>query len=42
MLYDPDSGITSGGTTTAELEQFKGADGKISKEAVEKYAESSR
>lgn len=38
MLTDPESGITSGGTTTDELKQFKGSDGKISKAAVKKYA----
>ena len=38
MLVDPDSGITSGGTTTEELKQFCGEDGKVSVEAVNKYA----
>lgn len=38
MLTDPDSGITSGGTTVAELKQFCGEDGKVSVEAVNRYA----
>lgn len=38
MLTDPDSGITSGGTTTDELKQFRGADGKVSADAIKKYA----
>lgn len=37
-LTDPSSGISSGGTSTKELEQFRGADGKISKEAALRYA----
>lgn len=38
VLIDPDSGITSGGTTTKELKQFCGADGKVSAKAVNEYA----
>ena len=38
MLIDPDSGITSGGTTMDELKQFCGEDGKVSVEAVNRYA----
>lgn len=37
-LTDPDSGITSGGTTRAELKQFCGDDGKVSSQAVNRYA----
>ena len=38
MLTDPETGITSGGTTIDELKKFKGKDGKISAKAVKKYA----
>lgn len=37
-LTDESTGITSGGTTTDELKQFMGKDGKVSKEATLKYA----
>ena len=36
-LTDPYSGISSGGTTKAEIENLRGKDGKISQEAVKKY-----
>ncbi len=37
-LTDDSSGVTSGGTTTKELLQFKGRDGKIDVDAVRSYA----
>lgn len=37
-LTDPDSGISSGGTTTAELQKLRGADGRVSQKAVKQYA----
>ena len=37
-LTDPETGVSSGGTTKAELEQFRGEDGKISWNAVKRYA----
>lgn len=37
-LTNPDSGISSGGTTTAELQKLRGPDGKISQKAVKQYA----
>lgn len=39
-LTDDKTGITSGGTSKAEIEQFRDADGKINSEAVRKYADS--
>lgn len=35
---DPSSGITSGGTTTNEIYSLCGKDGKVSLDAIEKYA----
>lgn len=37
-LTDPQTGISSEGTSTKELEQFRGSDGKIDVEAVKKYS----
>ena len=37
-LTDPDSGISSGGTTTAELQKLRGADNRVSQKAVKQYA----
>lgn len=37
-LTDPVSGVSSEGTTTVELRQFRGSDGKISADAVKRYA----
>lgn len=37
-LTDPSSGITSGGTTTTELQKLRGANGKVSQQAVRQYA----
>lgn len=37
-LMDPDSRISSGGTTTAELRALQGPDGKVSHQAVRRYA----
>lgn len=37
-LTDPDSGISSGGTTTRELQKLRGADGKLSPKAVKIFA----
>lgn len=37
-LTDPDSGISSGGTTTKELQKLRGSDGKVSQKAVKQYA----
>ena len=38
-LTDSSSGISSGGTTTIEIESLKGRDGKISPEKVSEYAQ---
>lgn len=38
-LRDSATGITSGGTTTAEVEQFRGAGGKVSARKVRQYVE---
>lgn len=37
-LTDPTTGISSGGTTRAEIQKLKGKDGKVSEEAVKRYA----
>lgn len=37
-LTDDKTGISSGGTTRAELEKFRGRDGKVDKAAIERYA----
>jgi hypothetical protein len=37
-LSDPDSGISSGGTTSEEIKSLMGKDGKVSQDAVKKYA----
>lgn len=37
-LKDPDSGISSGGTTTKEIQSLRGKDGKVSQEKVREYA----
>lgn len=37
-LTDPDSGISSGGTTVKELQELQGLDGKLSAKAIKKYA----
>lgn len=37
-LTDPGSGVSSEGTSTQELEQFRGKDGKIDLEAVKRYS----
>ena len=39
-LTDDKTGITSGGTSKAEIEQFRDANGKINSEAVRRYANS--
>ncbi|MGE4588703.1 MAG: hypothetical protein AB7E34_03925 [Acidaminococcaceae bacterium] len=39
-LTDDKTGITSGGTSKAEIELFRGADGKVNSEAVRRYANS--
>lgn len=41
-LTDPVTGISSGGTTTAELQDLRGADGKLSVKKVEQYAQKYR
>lgn len=37
-VMDPSSGIASGGTTTSEIYSLCGKDGKVSLDAIEKYA----
>lgn len=37
-LMDPQTGITSGGTSTDELLQFRGPDGKLSRKSIMEYA----
>lgn len=37
-LKDPDSGVSSGGTTTKEIQNLRGKDGKVSQEKVREYA----